>query len=162
MMFGVLIYCVYCANIGRGRHLHLAASFSALVLLKHLFVPMAPAFAVYLIRHHCFVTTTAPNNDNKSDTTITFSTTRFMQLVAIAVVALSIAIGPFIHREALLTTASEASSSWLKKYSLAASVQLGQMLTRLFPFGRGLVHAYWAPNVWAIYCFFDKVYSFSI
>eukprot|EP00668_Euglena_longa_P033584 GGOE01043173.1.p1 GENE.GGOE01043173.1~~GGOE01043173.1.p1 ORF type:complete len:542 (-),score=82.26 GGOE01043173.1:165-1763(-) len=40
--------------------------------------------------------------------------------------------------------------------------RIHDVVGRLFPFGRGLCHAYWAANAWAIYNVVDKAICFSL
>jgi alpha-1,3-glucosyltransferase len=126
LLLGVLILCLDCGN--RKRYVWMAVYYSVLVLMKHLFVYIAPVIGLYLIIHYC---------DYGRD----FS--RFLLLVTVAVVHLLLAFAPFI-------------SSPSAYYGVDVAM-LQQIFQRLFPFGRGLLHAYWAPNAWAIYYFIDKI-----
>ncbi|KAL8542602.1 hypothetical protein ACS0TY_003473 [Phlomoides rotata] len=40
--------------------------------------------------------------------------------------------------------------------------QIQEVFRRMFPFGRGLCHAYWAPNFWVFYIMLDKALGFSL
>lgn len=42
------------------------------------------------------------------------------------------------------------------------TLQIREVLQRMFPFGRGLCHAYWAPNFWVFYIMLDKVIGFLL
>ncbi|GJJ07260.1 hypothetical protein Clacol_001460 [Clathrus columnatus] len=58
----------------------------------------------------------------------------FLSLSNVVIVVFAVSLGPFILMG-----------------------QLGQLASRLFPFTRGLNHAYWAPNAWALVTALDRI-----
>lgn len=127
----------------------LGAFFYAFLLgMKHLYLLLGPLYFVYLLRHCCFVATCTPaitNDKNKIKTHAnamvpSFSLRRFL---ALAVVTGTTLVLPYVP--ILLATESGHRLD-----------QLLQIFRRLFPYQRGLVHSYWAANVWAVYLFADK------
>lgn len=104
--------------------LYSGITFAILLCMKHIYLYLALAYFVYLLRAYCF--------DPKSIFRPRFGNAFKLGLGVLGV--LGIAFGPFAYWDQLL-----------------------QLKDRLFPFSRGLCHAYWAPNIWAMYSFTDRV-----
>lgn len=122
-LYGILILSLVLAR-KQSTTLLSGLTFAALLCLKHIYLYLAPAYFVYLLRVYCV--------SQKSILHI-----RFRNCAKLAVgllVVFGAAFGPLVYLG-----------------------QSRQVLNRLFPFSRGLCHAYWAPNIWAMYSFVDKV-----
>ncbi|KAM6159205.1 dolichyl pyrophosphate Glc1Man9GlcNAc2 alpha-1,3-glucosyltransferase isoform 7-T7 [Rhynchocyon petersi] len=129
-LFGLMLLSI--ARLFQKRHLEGAFLFAVLLHFKHIYLYVAPAYGIYLLRSFCFTA-------NKPDGSIrwnSFSFVRVTSLVLIVFLVSALSLGPFL-----------------------ALNQLPQIFSRLFPFKRGLCHAYWAPNFWALYNALDKVLS---
>ncbi|KAG7483912.1 hypothetical protein MATL_G00043340 [Megalops atlanticus] len=129
-LFGVLLLSI--ARHFQHRHLEGALLFALLLNLKHIYLYIAPAYGIFLLRSYCFTQDNADGSLNWRS----FSLSRLVALGIIVCSIFALSFGPFI----LLG-------------------QLPQVLSRLFPFKRGLCHAYWAPNFWALYNVADKLLS---
>ncbi|KAI9000909.1 glycosyltransferase family 57 protein [Trametes punicea] len=119
-MFGILLWSILMA-----RNDHKLASgllFAVLLNFKHIYLYLAPAYFVYLLRSYCLSPTGA------------LLPARFLTLANTVIIVFLVSLGPFLLMG-----------------------QLPQLLSRLFPFTRGLNHAYWAPNVWALVTALDRV-----
>jgi alpha-1,3-glucosyltransferase len=122
-LYGILILSMVLAR-NQSTLLYSGITFAILLCLKHIYLYLALAFFVYLLRAYCL--------DPKSFLRPKFGNAFKLGLGVLSV--LGIAFGPFAYWNQLL-----------------------QLKDRLFPFSRGLCHAYWAPNVWAMYSFTDRV-----
>uniref|UniRef100_A0A3Q2QCH8 Alpha-1,3-glucosyltransferase n=1 Tax=Fundulus heteroclitus TaxID=8078 RepID=A0A3Q2QCH8_FUNHE len=127
-LFGFLLLSV--AKHLQGQHLQGALLFAVLLHLKHIYLYVAPAYGIFLLRSYCF---TRDHRDGAIRWS-SFSPLRLLALGGIVTSVSALSLGPFIVKG-----------------------QLPQLVSRLFPFRRGLCHAYWAPNVWALYNAADKL-----
>ncbi|KAI0033756.1 glycosyltransferase family 57 protein [Vararia minispora EC-137] len=119
-MYGILLASVLCAR--NDNKLMSGLLFAVLLNFKHIYMYLAPAYFVYLLRTYCMSPTGS------------LLPTRFLSLANTVVLVFLVSLGPFLYMG-----------------------QIKQLLSRLFPFMRGLNHAYWAPNAWALMTFLDRV-----
>lgn len=122
-LYGILILSLVLARNDSSTLLS-GILFAVLLCLKHIYLYLAPAYIVYLLRIYCL--------HRRSVFRLRFA--NILKLGVAILIILGLAFGPFAYLG-----------------------QLEQVSTRLFPFSRGLCHAYWAPNIWAMYSFSDRV-----
>ncbi|KZV69873.1 glycosyltransferase family 57 protein [Peniophora sp. CONT] len=118
-MYGILLASILSAR--NGNKLMSGILFAVLLNFKHIYMYLAPAYFVYLLRSYCMSPSGSllPKN---------------LMLLGNAVIAVfGISLLPFL-----------------------VMGQIPQLLSRLFPFTRGLNHAYWAPNAWALVTLADR------
>lgn len=126
-LFGILFISI--ARVLQRRDIEAAFWFTILLNLKHIYIYLAPAYFIYLLRSYVLLGPASPRPTSRLG--------QIFRLVKLGVIVLGVfglSFGPFVLRG-----------------------QLVQVLSRLFPFRRGLSHAYWAPNFWALYNFADKL-----
>lgn len=119
-----------------------AILFAVLLASKHIFLYTAPLFFVYLLRHHCA---------SKQHRFNPFTSTVISHAALLGFVVIGVFIVSFIS----VTPGIPKSTDELIKETIPAAKQIA---SRLFPVSeRGLLHAYWAPNFWALYAGMDKL-----
>lgn len=123
LLYGILVLSMVLARTSQTM-LYSGMLFAALLCLKHIYLYLAPAYFVYLLRVYCLDPTSIMRPQ------FTNAIKLGMSILGIG----GLALGPF-----------------------ALMGQLEQIKRRLFPFSRGLCHAYWAPNVWALYSCTDRL-----
>ncbi|CEG67079.1 Putative Alpha-1,3-glucosyltransferase [Rhizopus microsporus] len=122
ILYGILLLSIVEAK--RNNLLLSGILFAVLLNFKHIYLYMAPAYFVYLLKSYCYI---------QVGPAMTFSLQRFILLGSSVIAVFLLSFGPFIYFG-----------------------QIPNVLQRLFPFTRGLCHAYWAPNFWALYAAADR------
>ncbi|ODV85590.1 glycosyltransferase family 57 protein [[Candida] arabinofermentans NRRL YB-2248] len=129
-LFGILILSI--TNAKTKNYLWCGFWFAVLLCFKHIFLYIAPAYFVFLFSAYCLNPLTIPKSTKELIGFIRWE--NLLKLGSVVIAVFVVAFAPFVY------------------YGV-----LPQLLSRLFPFSRGLTHAYWAPNIWAVYSFMDRV-----
>lgn len=121
------IFILSLASILKGDYASGSFWFALLLNFKHIYLYCAPAYGMYLLTSYCLAKET-------SQARLFTFLKRFLKLSLVVVSVFLIVYLPFADKSTLT-----------------------QIVKRLFPFKRGLTHAYWAPNIWALYNTADKI-----
>lgn len=126
MMYGLLLLSLLLAAPQHGDSGKLASGilFAVLLCFKHIYLYLAPAYFIFLLRGYCL----DPHR---------FWIIRWKETVMLGAGVVGVMGG--------------VTAPWVYWN------QLGALGGRLFPFSRGLTHAFWAPNIWALYSFADRI-----
>nr|CCA20034.1 Probable dolichyl pyrophosphate Glc1Man9GlcNAc2 alpha1 putative [Albugo laibachii Nc14] len=139
--YNTLLLALIILSLGQIRaeqDLRAALLYTIVIMMKHTFLYVAPLYLVYLFRHYCFE---SPSSHTVKSSRSHFSFRNFSKLGAVAILVVAVGFSSILY----------AHPSPLKGFEA--------IVVRLFPMQRGLCHAYWAPNVWALYAFLDKLLS---
>lgn len=137
MLVGILLASLGCLMAGSNtpstkweydlHHLAGAGLYAFLLNLKHLYLPLGPIYFGYIFSKYCFT----PGWRR-------FLPLRFLAAATVTALSMLLPWVPFLLQS-------------------DPKRQLLQIIARLFPFGRGLVHDYWAANVWAFFSLGNKL-----
>lgn len=132
-MLGILLLCM--AALGSDHKVLGVLLYTFLLLLKHLYVFAAPVIGVYLLRR---IWLEASENSKYWHRRATYALLAVWKIATPAILLITVTIWPVIKEN--------------------PTKVLLKILERLMPWDRGLTHAYWAPNVWAIYNTLDRIF----
>ncbi|VDM00136.1 unnamed protein product [Schistocephalus solidus] len=154
-LFGVLFLSV--AKVFQSNYLFAGFLFACLLNLKHIFLCLAPVYFVFILLHYCFQTGILVSFNYlifQVNDKCHFRFDRFLLMGLTVCSVFSISIGPWVYMVCTSFYFTFFHFTLLKG-------KFQSLLSRLFPFHRGLCHAYWAPNFWALYNTLDKLLDLS-
>lgn len=131
-LFGILIASIVAAK--NKKYLWCAFFYSTALCFKHIFLYLAPCYFVFLLRAYVLNFKDFKFRSYK-DLIFIVQWTNLFKLASIVLGIFGLCFAKFLN-------------------------DIPQVIKRLFPFSRGLTHAYWAPNFWAVYSFADKILTF--